>query len=99
MIIDSKVKTLYNSRYLGVHGSFYALASLGLTEKNGPRPKGDLSDADALLTLRHKRGTQVSRQGVTAIKDTKPVAELVATLKEKFIAALEQQYSYLKKYQ
>ena len=105
MIIDSKAEDIvYTAAISGVHGSFLrpSLESMGLTEKEWSQAKKvDLSDADATFDAEAQAWKTLwsAGQGVTAIKDTKPVAELVATLKEEFIAALEQQYSYLKKYQ
>jgi nitronate monooxygenase len=105
MIIDSKAEDIvYTAAISGVHGSFLrpSLEAMGLTEKEWSQAKKvDLSDADATFDAEAQAWKTLwsAGQGVTAIKDTKPVAELVATLKEEFIAALEQQYSYLKKYQ
>jgi len=101
MIINSATKDIvYTAAISGINGNYLlpSLEAAGITkELLESKAKIDLgekldSNAKAWLTI------WSAGQGVTSIKDSLPVAELVARLGKEFKEAINNQMEYLKKY-
>ncbi len=100
MIIDSSISDIiYTAAVSGVPANFLrpSLESMGITQEMWSQGAKvdfgkELDEARAWKTL------WSAGQGVTTIRDTLPVAELVARLKEEFHAALREQGRWLEVY-
>ena len=104
MIINSKAEDIiYTAAVSGVNASFLrpSLEAMGITEAQWKQTKKidlghDLEAAQA--EAKAWKTIWSAGQGVTSIHDIKPIAELIAQLKNEFISALQKQQTYLDKY-
>src|SRR6056300_1399340 len=97
MILSSKAEDIvYTAAVSGVHASFLkpSLEAMGITEAMWKQSKkvdfGSELDA-AQAEAKAWKTIWSAGQGVTSIHDIKPIAELIAQLKNEFIAALQKQ--------
>ncbi len=104
MIINSKAEDIiYTAAVSGVNASFLrpSLEAMGITEAQWKQTKkidfGHELDA-AQAEAKAWKTIWSAGQGVTSIHDIKPIAELIAQLKNEFISALQKQQTYLDKY-
>ena len=104
MIINSKAEDIiYTAAVSGVNASFLrpSLEAMGITEAQWKQTKkidfGHELDA-AQAEAKAWKTIWSAGQGVTSIQDIKPIAELIAQLKNEFISALQKQQTYLDKY-
>ena len=105
MIIESGASDIvYTAAVSGVNANFLgaSLAAMGITEEMWSMKKkvdfGEELDA-AKAEAKAWKTIWSAGQGVATIKDTLPVADLVARLKTEFKEAIQEQYALLEKYQ
>ena len=105
MIIESGASDIvYTAAVSGVNANFLgaSLAAMGITEEMWSMKKkvdfGEELDA-AKAEAKAWKTIWSAGQGVATIKDTLPVADLVARLKTEFKEAIQEQYTLLEKYQ
>ena len=104
MIINSKAEDIiYTAAVSGVNASFLrpSLEAMGITEAQWKQTKKiDLGHELEAAQAEAKAWKTIwsAGQGVTSIHDIKPIAELIAQLKNEFISALQKQQTYLDKY-
>jgi len=104
MIIDSGASDIvYTAAVSGVNANFLgaSLSAMGITEDMWSMKKkidfGEELDA-AKAEAKAWKTIWSAGQGVATIKDTLPVADLVARLKTEFREAIQEQYALLEKY-
>jgi nitronate monooxygenase len=104
MIINSKAEDIvYTAAVSGVNANFLrsSLEAMGITEALWSQTKkidfGKELDA-AQAEAQAWKTIWSAGQGVTAIRDVKPAAELIGQLKAEFKRALEEQHSVYKKF-
>lgn len=104
MIVESSAEDIiYTAAVSGVHASFLrpSLEAMGVTEDKWKQSKkidfGSELDA-AKAEAKAWKTIWSAGQGVSAIKETLPVASLVRQLKKEFIAAIKEQQKLLEVY-
>jgi nitronate monooxygenase len=104
MIVESSAEDIiYTAAVSGVHASFLrpSLEAMGVTEDKWKQSKkidfGNELDA-AKAEAKAWKTIWSAGQGVSAIKETLPVASLVRQLKEEFITAIKEQQKLLNIY-
>ena len=104
MIVESSAEDIiYTAAVSGVHASFLrpSLEAMGVTEDKWKQSKkidfGSELDA-AKAEAKAWKTIWSAGQGVSAIKETLPVASLVRQLKEEFIVAIKEQQKLLEIY-
>jgi nitronate monooxygenase len=104
MIISSKAEDIvYTAAVSGVHANFLrpSLEAMGITEDMWKNSKkidfGSELDA-AKAEAKAWKTIWSAGQGVSSIKDTVPIAQLVAQLREEFIQSITTQKTHLERY-
>jgi nitronate monooxygenase len=104
MIISSKAEDIvYTAAVSGVHANFLrpSLEAMGITEDMWKNSKkidfGSELDA-AKAEAKAWKTIWSAGQGVSSIKDTVPIAQLVAQLREEFIKSITTQKTHLERY-